>query len=1125
MQVKSNAVKLLSLVFILSFSFTMVGQAQQQAGAAESTDKSNQKLLQKGVNPFQTATALDQDDSKFHTTVFTFTDIVVFAYANDTEITVVNSVGDTTLNMTLQKDEYHSASFSPGVYRIFGSKSFTTLVGDATSDRVHGWYAVDQSGRGTATLFNTYMMQEWSGEEEFIISAYENNTEFTVRNSNTGDLIYAGVLNEDEQFALPQTPYDTYLQVSASKPVSALSYGDQDYYVPAENGSFSGQELLGYSAHIGDWTNSITVTGYHDNTEVTVLNTTTGDTINTYTLDEGQVHSDPINEPTYWKVEASKTVTAGNIPYAGWTGNYSYMTRAVDKSGVGSGKLFYLPTIASQVNVFSFEDANDVKIERLGENTSYPYSDTTMVFEGTLDSGEGYTFDSSSGRYVYKITGSENLSVIQSNNTAGAEFMPLSFAQELPDIAVSSDGISFDPDKDDYTEGEEVNVTVDVNNYGPIDASEVKVEIYQGDPDGEGAAPLLYETTIPMLEGESSSTVSFDYTIPSEPGFRRLVVKADPENTIEESNNDNNKASKSIEPNKDLLPPLAVTVDVPGGLSLNENDELEPNPFTVEATFLNTGDVDAQGVSIDFETYDGLAVVEGQETQSVDPIAPNDQITLSWQVEATVSDFGANRFQIQVDGDNLEGKNVNRAVNIPLISPNNVQITEGEEDGIIELSWDEHMSENISGFKIYRGSSLESLVEIASLDPGTLSYTDEDLPQGTFMYVVTAFADDNVESDWSNILAYHHRSVTEDWQLISYPMTEQTVALESSQAFGFDGTYTRSDELQSKKGYWLKSRDEETIGLIGDPMYSTSIDLKEGWNLIGTVADSVDPSQIKDPGGILTETPIYKYSEGTYSEASWLSPDMGYWLYADANGSIDIVTEPSMNSESSTPDQSDQSKQTLSDQISRIVFSSGEAEQSFYMTSSVLSSRNQYQYMLPPKAPEPKLDVRTESGYTISDDKVTTIKLTADSYPVKVSVPEAKNMMRDVYRLIVYEDGNERFIDLVPGKGGTISKGYDKLVLKRLKESEEKVENRMTDNYPNPFNPTTSITYTVANTSDVTMNVYNVLGQKVRTLVNERKQPGKYQVRFDGSNLASGVYYLRLQIGQFSKLQKMTLIK
>ena len=80
-------------------------------------------------------------------------------------------------------------------------------------------------------------------------------------------------------------------------------------------------------------------------------------------------------------------------------------------------------------------------------------------------------------------------------------------------------------------------------------------------------------------------------------------------------------------------------------------------------------------------------------------------------------------------------------------------------------------------------------------------------------------------------------------------------------------------------------------------------------------------------------------------------------------------------------------------------------------------------------------------------------------------------------------------------------------------------------NYPNPFNPATTISYTIAKSGPVTIKVYDVLGNEVKTLVNEYKLAGNYSVNFDASKLSSGVYIYRITAGGFTASKKMTVVK
>jgi hypothetical protein len=84
---------------------------------------------------------------------------------------------------------------------------------------------------------------------------------------------------------------------------------------------------------------------------------------------------------------------------------------------------------------------------------------------------------------------------------------------------------------------------------------------------------------------------------------------------------------------------------------------------------------------------------------------------------------------------------------------------------------------------------------------------------------------------------------------------------------------------------------------------------------------------------------------------------------------------------------------------------------------------------------------------------------------------------------------------------------------------------KLAQNYPNPFNPSTTITYELPRASHVSLSVYNMLGMEVATLVNAEKPAGIHTVQFDGSGLASGVYFYQVRAGQFVQTRNLVLVK
>lgn len=98
-------------------------------------------------------------------------------------------------------------------------------------------------------------------------------------------------------------------------------------------------------------------------------------------------------------------------------------------------------------------------------------------------------------------------------------------------------------------------------------------------------------------------------------------------------------------------------------------------------------------------------------------------------------------------------------------------------------------------------------------------------------------------------------------------------------------------------------------------------------------------------------------------------------------------------------------------------------------------------------------------------------------------------------------------------------------VINDIEGNDDPYSFKLSQNYPNPFNPTTNINFTIPSAQDVQLTVYNLLGQRVATLVDGRMNSGNHTVRFDARSLASGVYFYQLKAGDMLLNKKMTLIK
>ncbi|HQJ47346.1 MAG TPA: T9SS type A sorting domain-containing protein, partial [Ignavibacteriaceae bacterium] len=181
--------------------------------------------------------------------------------------------------------------------------------------------------------------------------------------------------------------------------------------------------------------------------------------------------------------------------------------------------------------------------------------------------------------------------------------------------------------------------------------------------------------------------------------------------------------------------------------------------------------------------------------------------------------------------------------------------------------------------------------------------------------------------------------------------------------------------------------------------------------------------------------------------------------------------------------------------------------------------------------------VSTDGGVTWSTPTVLGDQLVSETYP---SVARRLEVLPngDVVAHFLY------FVDPIPGQslfnpptsGNKPQNGnavgdwyYYSMVVAQSSDVNENpvVANNfnLEQNYPNPFNPSTTIKYSVAERSNVNIKVYDMLGKEVASLVNTVKEAGSYEVNFNASNLASGMYVYTITAGNFTSSKKMMLMK
>ncbi len=119
---------------------------------------------------------------------------------------------------------------------------------------------------------------------------------------------------------------------------------------------------------------------------------------------------------------------------------------------------------------------------------------------------------------------------------------------------------------------------------------------------------------------------------------------------------------------------------------------------------------------------------------------------------------------------------------------------------------------------------------------------------------------------------------------------------------------------------------------------------------------------------------------------------------------------------------------------------------------------------------------------------------------------------------------NPVFTGQLPGASDVGALGGSTTAVSKTSSSTP-IEFALKQNYPNPFNPTTTIQYVLPHDGQVTLKVYNMLGQLVRTLVNEVEAAGAHSTQFNGTNFASGVYFYKLEAGAMTSVNRMVMLK
>ena len=361
-----------------------------------------------------------------------------------------------------------------------------------------------------------------------------------------------------------------------------------------------------------------------------------------------------------------------------------------------------------------------------------------------------------------------------------------------------------------------------------------------------------------------------------------------------------------------------------------------------------------------------------------------------------------------------------------------------------------------------------------------------------------------------------------DWNLVGLPLIVENSNVNDlfpnsieNTLFSFDQGYFLENSLVNGEGYWLRFSEEGITTLSGEILNEISISLDEGWNLISGISEDISIYSAIDPENIIVENTLYEFSEG-YFNTDILVPGNGYWLRSFQDGEI-ILNSDSFRKIITKDYELKHKANSLTINGMELLFGID------------IPIEDKIHYSLPPKPPLPSTDIRFSGNTKIceSDECMIEVINNDDLKILNFQINDG-----ELWELVSAIGNQEQFDGTISLSGYvqiTLVSNSEQFILRKNTNSISPNTFSMSQAYPNPFNPITTIRYDLPEQSLVTLTIYDMLGNEIAQLVKSTQEPGIKSVQWNGTDrvgnpVGAGVYLYRIVAGQNIQTRKMVLL-